>query len=373
MTVLDLTNNRASSFRPDERLCSSVMLRDERADCALEFTHRTERAAPYALRRDFGEESFYCIQPGRTGRREVNVVPWAARKPSSYRGVFVRRVVVHDQVDVEFRRHLLVDAFEELKKLSMPVTGQALLDDFSIESVERSEERRGSVADVVVRLARRYTRAKRKNRCCSLQGLHAAFLIDAQNDRVRRRIHVKPNDITQLFDKFRIVAELEALHAVRLQVVGAQDRLNRRAADAKPLGQIARTPVSRVFRRRLHDGFRNRRNRLGADHLRPPRARRVGKDTCHAVFLKAPPYLDDILTRDARAPRNLRVGEPVSRSKNDLCAKNRTLRTRRASCQLYQRQSYLRAYAQAFSSVIRHVVIISLNRFKRNANNRSGH
>jgi len=62
--------------------------------------------------------------------------------------------------------------------------------------------------------------------------LHAAFLIDAQNDRVGRRIHVQPNDITQLFDKFRIVAELEVLHAVRLQVVGAQDRLNRRATDA---------------------------------------------------------------------------------------------------------------------------------------------
>ena len=50
MTVLDLTNNRASSFRPDERLCSSVMLRDERADCALEFTHRTEPNVPRRMR-----------------------------------------------------------------------------------------------------------------------------------------------------------------------------------------------------------------------------------------------------------------------------------------------------------------------------------
>jgi hypothetical protein len=107
------------------------------------------------------------------------------------------------------------------------------------------------ITHVVVGLARRDTRTQWQDRGRSLQSLHAAFFVDAQNDRVHRRIHVKPDDVTQLLHKIRISAELEVLDPMRLQIVSTPCALNRAVAHLMTLGQFARTPVRRVLRSRV--------------------------------------------------------------------------------------------------------------------------
>jgi len=53
--------------------------------------------------------------------------------------MLVRRVVVDDQVEVEVRGRLPVDAPQELEKLLMPMAGQTLADDLALEDIEGRE------------------------------------------------------------------------------------------------------------------------------------------------------------------------------------------------------------------------------------------
>src|SRR2546427_7574004 len=67
-------------------------------------------------------------------------------EPPLHRGMLVRRVVVDDQVEVELRGRLTVDAPQELEKLLMPMAGQTLADDLDLEDIEGREQRVRPVA-----------------------------------------------------------------------------------------------------------------------------------------------------------------------------------------------------------------------------------
>ena len=56
---------------PDERLWIFVVRGDVLVDGCLQLGHAGEYAAPNTLVRDVAEEAFNHIEPGRTGRREV--------------------------------------------------------------------------------------------------------------------------------------------------------------------------------------------------------------------------------------------------------------------------------------------------------------
>ena len=98
-----------------------------------------EDTSSNALRGELAEEAFDEIQPGRAGRSEVYVEARMFRQPPSYRRMFVRCVVVDDQVEVVFERHLLVDSSQELEPLLMPMPRHALADHVAGEEFDRSE------------------------------------------------------------------------------------------------------------------------------------------------------------------------------------------------------------------------------------------
>ena len=62
--------------------------------------------------------------------------------------------------------------------------------------------------------------------------------------RVRRRIDVKPDDVAQLGDEFRIARQLELSHPMRLETMRAPDALHR--GDADPSGLAMAAPVQCV-------------------------------------------------------------------------------------------------------------------------------
>ena len=68
-------------------------------DGVLEFLNALEDATPDTLVGDFGEPTFDEVQPGRTGGREVHVEPWMLGEPCLHLGMFVRGVVVGDDVE----------------------------------------------------------------------------------------------------------------------------------------------------------------------------------------------------------------------------------------------------------------------------------
>jgi len=64
--------------------------------------------------------------------------------------MFVRAVIVCDQVQVQFRRCLFVNLFEELGPFLMPVPLHARADQFSLRHVQGRKQRRRSIAFVIM-------------------------------------------------------------------------------------------------------------------------------------------------------------------------------------------------------------------------------
>jgi hypothetical protein len=94
----------------------------------------------------------------------------------------------------------------------------------------------------------------------TLEGLHVALLVYAQNQGVFRRIEVQPDHIAQLLDEKWISGKLEASGAMRLHAKERQVTLHGALGDAGLTGQLAHTPVCRALRAALQRRVQQRRN-----------------------------------------------------------------------------------------------------------------
>jgi hypothetical protein len=188
MTVVDFADDSPGGFCPDERRRGLIVVVDVRCDGALQSGDATERATSNPTTRDFGKKAFHRVEPRRACRCEMDAVARMGCEPLFDVSVLMRRVVVHDQMNIELSRNGAIDMLQEFDELFMSVTGQAALDDFPRERVEGGEQRRGPVSSVVVRLPRRDAFPQRQDRRGSLQSLNAALFVDTQDDSISRRI-----------------------------------------------------------------------------------------------------------------------------------------------------------------------------------------
>ena len=145
-------------------------------------------------------------------------------------------------------------------------TGMIAADDGAIEDVEGSEQRGGSVTRVVVRSLFRRARSKLQERLRAFQGLNLGLFVDAQHDGVVGRVHIEPDNVPNFRGELRIVAELERLHPIRLQLVLRPDPLDCRGADfleSKGSGWSGVVDSDRPVRRSEHALEVYRSNRVG--------------------------------------------------------------------------------------------------------------
>ncbi len=98
------------------------------------------------------EKTLHQIQPGGARGREVQMHARMFGQPGAHRGVLVRGVVVHDEVEGQFARGLPLDHFEEGQPLGVGVgvAGGGGAVDFAVEVTERGEKRDRAVAGGVV-------------------------------------------------------------------------------------------------------------------------------------------------------------------------------------------------------------------------------
>ena len=82
------------------------------------------------------------------------------------------------------------------------------------KSAERKKCRR-AVANVVVRPCLGEASTHWQSRLRAIQGLNLTLLINAQNQRFIRWIHVQADYVAQLLDEVWIPAQFECLHSVR--------------------------------------------------------------------------------------------------------------------------------------------------------------
>src|SRR5580700_4615816 len=107
---------------PDEELWFQIVLVDVFSDGRGQFIGIVKDTAAEAVLGEVTEEALHHIQPGTAGRREVNVKSAMAGKPSLHlRVVFVRRIVVYDQVEFLPPWCGLIDHPQEPEPLLMPV------------------------------------------------------------------------------------------------------------------------------------------------------------------------------------------------------------------------------------------------------------
>src|ERR1039457_6583180 len=95
-SALDLFEDIGGLGCPDERLGTLVVFVDIFTDGCGEVFSIAKNSAPQSVLSEVPKEAFHHIQPGTTGRREVNVEPGMTSQPSLHFGMFVRGIVVDD-------------------------------------------------------------------------------------------------------------------------------------------------------------------------------------------------------------------------------------------------------------------------------------
>src|SRR6478609_6433768 len=95
----------------------------------------------------------------------------SSRKPGPDLRMLVRRVVVYDKMGVEIGRDHGGDVFQEAQELLMTMTLSALCDHLTVGDVERREQGRRPMPNVVVGDAFRVAQPERQDRLGPFQRL----------------------------------------------------------------------------------------------------------------------------------------------------------------------------------------------------------
>ncbi len=151
-----------------------------------------------------------------------------------------------------------VDLAQEPQKLLGAMTRVAFADHEAAGDIQCREQRRRAVAFVVVGHGGGATGLQRQARLAAIEGLDLALLVHTQDQRLVRRVHIKPDNVGDFLLEIGIGRDLEGLDQMRLEPGLTPDPLHRRVADADRLAHRTNRPV-RATRWRL-------RRRLG-QHL----------------------------------------------------------------------------------------------------------
>ena len=211
---------------PGEGFGVLVVLGEIVVDGRLQFGDALEDAPADGVLGDFGEEAFDLVQPGGRRRREVEMEAGVLFQPRLDLGMLVGGVVVDDQVDVEPLRRLAVEPAQETEELLVPVPLHALADDRAVEHVERREQRRRAVALVIVGHGAGAALLYRQAGLGAVESLNLALLVDRKNQRLVRRVQVKPDNVLHLLGEPRVVRDLEDGNQMRLQSILGPDPLH---------------------------------------------------------------------------------------------------------------------------------------------------
>src|SRR6478609_7489882 len=107
------------------------MFCEEGANGGFQFLGRVEAATPDLFFRKCSKPAFNQVQPTGCGRGKVNVETWATDQPALNSSCLVGGIVVHDQMNVQIRRHVGFNGIEELAELCTAMAAVHLSDDFT--------------------------------------------------------------------------------------------------------------------------------------------------------------------------------------------------------------------------------------------------
>src|SRR3989337_2854204 len=113
---------------------------EEGADGGSQFAGGAEAAAPDVLCGEDGKAAFDPVEPTGGGGREVNLKARAFDKPAPDGRGLMGRVMVPDEVQVQFWRHMVFDGVQESAELGAAAPAMNLADDFAGFGIEGGEQ-----------------------------------------------------------------------------------------------------------------------------------------------------------------------------------------------------------------------------------------
>jgi len=134
--------------------------------------------------------------------------------------------------------------------------------------------------------------------------LDLALLIDAEHNRGLGRVEVQPDDIVDLLNEQRVIAQLETVSPVGLELKGLPDPTNRRLRQPGPLSHLRPRPVRRVRRRRFQRRDHNVLDLIERDRGQATQPVIIGQAVKAMLHKPSPPLPD----RHLRAPQLSRHG-----------------------------------------------------------------
>ncbi len=160
----------------------------------------------------------------------------------------VRRVVVEHEMDFEIRRHLLVDQCQKRQEVLVPTPLLARRDPLPGGDVQRGEERRRAVPNVVVGVAFAVAQVHRKRRLGAVERLDLGLLVHAEHHRVVGRVEIEPCNIQDFLEEKGVAGQLERLRQVRLDPEQGEPPLHSAVGDALGFCQAVCAPVRGAVR-----------------------------------------------------------------------------------------------------------------------------
>ena len=296
------------------------MLVDVALDGCLQVDDGMKDAAFQALSGQGREEVFDGIEPGTRCRREMEDPTGMSLEPGHDLGMFMRAIVVEDDMDHLACRHLTFDGVEEADELLMPVLLHTPADHRAVENVESSEQRGGAVAFVIVGHRLAFAGLERQAWLGAVECLDLGLFVNRQDDGMSGRRHVKANDVFKLGDKVGIVRTLERSETMRLQLMSLPDPLHRAQRHTHHLGHGPTGPMG-DFTWRFAAGQGDQPLNIGVRHRRlAGLSAAFAEKTVDARLGKSALPAPDRRPADARKPGDLGDVQPSGRMQNDPSA-----------------------------------------------------
>ena len=119
--MLDLGKDRICILVPGKNFRVVIMMAQESFNGGNEIRHAFEHPASNPALRQFSKPPLDHIQPRRARGREMEMHAGVSFKPALHRRTFMRAVIVHDKMQIEFRRRGLINGLQKPDKLLTPV------------------------------------------------------------------------------------------------------------------------------------------------------------------------------------------------------------------------------------------------------------
>lgn len=135
-------------------------------------------------------------------------------------------VIVHDQANIQILGRIFANGPEKFQKLATSVPSVNFADQLPGSDIQCSEQRRRSIAHVVMRSSLSYSWCERQYRLSSIQSLNLTFLVNTKNHCFHRRFHVYAYDAAGLFNEKRIGRQLKCFLSMWLRSKDLQNSLD---------------------------------------------------------------------------------------------------------------------------------------------------